>query len=83
MRGERAAATDACDGCGDAFAGGRSDRRFCSNACRQLAYRRRKREADVERRFREALGAMFAMFDKADSRNATAGSSPNATEVGS
>ncbi len=29
---------------------GRVDQRFCSNACRQHAYRRRRHEAEVERK---------------------------------
>lgn len=35
-----AAVTHDCDGCGQGMTG-RSDRRYCSSACRQRAYRRR------------------------------------------
>jgi len=31
-----------CDDCGELLAGGRSDARYCSSACRQRAYRRRQ-----------------------------------------
>ncbi len=72
---------DVCTGCEASLdEGSRSDRRFCSNACRQLAYRRRKHEANVERRGLEALAAMSALFREADSRNAAAGASRNAVE---
>lgn len=33
-------ATGSCEGCGEAMTG-RADRRYCSSACRQRAYRRR------------------------------------------
>jgi hypothetical protein len=32
-----------CEGCGELMEGGRSDRRYCSSACRQSAYRERSR----------------------------------------
>jgi hypothetical protein len=31
-----------CNGCADPITGGRADRQWCSNACRQPAYRRRR-----------------------------------------
>ena len=37
-----------CDGCGESFTPTRSDARFCSNACRQRAYRERHRERAPE-----------------------------------
>lgn len=39
---EATAVTPTCSGCGQGMAG-RADRRFCSSACRQRAYRRRTR----------------------------------------
>lgn len=37
---DKIAATRSCEGCGEAMTG-RADRRYCSSACRQRAYRRR------------------------------------------
>lgn len=60
-----------CAGC-DSELIGRSDRRFCSNACRQQAYRRRQHEADVERRGLAALAffASLPLDGSSPSRNA-------------
>ena len=39
---DETAPTHSCDGCGRGI-GGRADRRYCSSACRQRAYRERTR----------------------------------------
>ena len=41
-RKRRARADRKCEGCGTLFTPARSDGRFCSNACRQAMYRKRK-----------------------------------------
>ncbi len=48
------------DECGQEFAASRSDSRYCSSACRQRAYRRRKRllapyGGDADRALADAL----------------------------
>ncbi len=45
---------DACEGCCAPLAG-RADRRFCSDACRQAAYRARRRDERNGRRLAELL----------------------------
>jgi hypothetical protein len=37
-----------CAGCGETFEQTRSDTRYCSNACRQKAYRRRKLDRELD-----------------------------------
>jgi len=49
---------------------------FCSNACRQAAYRQRRREQQIDADLWEALARMFEGFG--DSRNAGAARSRNA-----
>jgi len=49
---------DACEGCCEPLTG-RADRRFCSNACRQAAYRTRRRH---ERAWRQ----MTKLFAKSE-----------------
>jgi len=45
---------DACEGCCEPLTG-RADRRFCSAACRQSAYRARRRDERNGRRLAELL----------------------------
>lgn len=45
--------THKCDGCGNEVVGGRADRKFCSAACRQKAYR--NRELDLQQTDAEFL----------------------------
>jgi predicted nucleic acid-binding Zn ribbon protein len=63
-----------CVGCGGALLG-RADQRFCSSACRQAAYRQRRRWDRVEQEGERAL-AWFAarLFG---SRNADPSNSRN------
>ncbi len=42
MNCDRVTAIASCRFCGEAFTASRSDAAYCSNACRQAAYRRRR-----------------------------------------
>lgn len=73
------AALPTCEGCHEPLIGQRSDSRYCSGACRQRAYRERRRDEHIERRGLDALDWMLATFpDPGRSRNARSGESRNA-----
>lgn len=40
-----------CQGCGQILAGYRRNKKTCGDACRQMAYRKRQREAEFLRQF--------------------------------
>jgi hypothetical protein len=52
-----------CEGCRDTLPDGRSDRRFCSNACRQLAYRWRSYFAGAKGRVSRVEGGVDGGVD--------------------
>jgi len=67
------------DACGQQVEAGRSDVRYCSSACRQRSYRRRKRllapyGGDVDLALTDALAKMLAV-------TASTGTSRNAKEA--
>ena len=55
-----------CRVCGESFTASRADARYCSSACRQDAYRKRKRGEEPLSQFeRDALSALETVIEKA------------------
>lgn len=60
---QRGAQLVICAGCGEGFEPSRSDARFCSNACRQSTYRRRKVTGEPAVRPKPVEGNVFHLDD--------------------